>query len=136
MTARRPEPAANGRKTDGRATLRERAIVALLSQPSIAAAAESVGIGERTLRRWLREDAAFQAELAAQRRLLYETATARFQALTVRAVATLEELLGELRFPAIRLAAATRITEFAMHQYDADVILKRLAAVEAVQRER
>ena len=52
----------------------ERAIVALLSEPTLAAAAEQCQIHERTLRRWL-TDRAFQEELdAARRGLMFETA--------------------------------------------------------------
>ena len=59
MKPRRPQVTADGRKhapvghgakTE---TVREQAIVALLSQPTITEAAAICGVGERTLRRWL-----------------------------------------------------------------------------------
>ncbi len=40
---------------------REVAIAALLSRPTIEEAAQLAGIGEKTLRRWLRDDADFKA---------------------------------------------------------------------------
>ena len=49
------------------AAVREQAIVALLSEPSIGKAAAACGIGEKTLRRWLTDDAAFKAEFEAAR---------------------------------------------------------------------
>ena len=44
------------------------AIAALLSQRTIAEAAHQVGMGERTLLRWLQEDCAFQAVYRMARR--------------------------------------------------------------------
>ena len=59
------------------APLREAAIVALLSEPTIVAAAARVGMGESTLRRWLAEDAAFQAEFEMARHATFEAAISR-----------------------------------------------------------
>jgi len=49
----------HGRKPD---PARERAIVALLSERSLTAAANRAGVSERTLRRWLADDRAFRAD--------------------------------------------------------------------------
>ena len=57
--------------------LREQAILALLSEPTIVAAAARVGMGESTLRRWLAEDAAFQAEFEMARHATFEAAISR-----------------------------------------------------------
>jgi hypothetical protein len=46
-----------GRRSDA---ARERAVLALLSCPTLEDAADEAGVSERTLRRWLRDDAAFQ----------------------------------------------------------------------------
>lgn len=48
--------------------VRERAIVALLSENSIGGAAERCGLNEKTLRVWMAEDEAFKQDLAAARR--------------------------------------------------------------------
>jgi hypothetical protein len=61
------EPAGHGAKT---AAVREQAIVALLSEPTLGQAAARCGITERTLRRWLAEDA-FQAAYEAARRTTF-----------------------------------------------------------------
>src|SRR5437763_102872 len=50
----------------GKARKREQAIAALLERPTIAEAAQAVGVSERTLRRWLSE-ADFAADYAAAR---------------------------------------------------------------------
>jgi hypothetical protein len=60
----RTSGAGHGKKTDA---VRERAILALLSAPTIGQAAAQCGLGERTLRRWLTDDQAFQAEYEAAR---------------------------------------------------------------------
>jgi hypothetical protein len=98
------------------------------------AAAARVGMGESTLRRWLIEDAAFQAEYEAARHATFQTALRRIPALTARAVDTLAELLGDGTHSAVRLGAARTVAEIGMHQYDAETILKKLDDLEASQR--
>jgi ectoine hydroxylase-related dioxygenase (phytanoyl-CoA dioxygenase family) len=56
-----PQKPAEGRKSDGHGTkpaaVRERAILALLSAKGIGEAAEQSGVNEKTLRRWMAQDA-------------------------------------------------------------------------------
>ena len=126
------EPAGHGAKT---AAVREQAIVALLSEPTLGQAAARCGVTERTLRRWLAEDA-FNAEYEAARRSTFQAAISRIPALTVKAVTTLDDLLGKTKPPAVRLGAARTVAEIGMHQYDAETILKKLDDLEARQRRR
>jgi len=77
--------------------------VALLSEPSIGKAAAACGLGEKTLRRRLTDDAAFQAEYEAARRATFQAAISRIPALTGRAVDTLAALLGDQEPPTVRL---------------------------------
>lgn len=104
--AARPEVADIGRavasKTKADAT-RERAILALLSERSLSAAAKRAGVGERTIRRWLTEDVDFKAELVRARTAIFEAGVERAQSLTGLAVETLHELLHERKVPAVRL---------------------------------
>jgi hypothetical protein len=125
-------PPGHGAKT---AAVREQAILALLSEPTIAQAAARCGIGEKTLRRWLAEDA-FKAAYETARRATFQAAISRIPALTVRAVNTLDDLLGKTKPPAVRLGAARTVAEIGMHQYDAETILKKLDDLEARQRRR
>ena len=92
------------------------------------------GIGERTLRRWLTDDAAFQAEFEAARHATFQAAISRIPALTARAVDTLAALLGDKEPPAVRLGAARTVAEIGLHQYDAETILRKLDEIEARQR--
>jgi hypothetical protein len=57
------------------ASVRERAIVALLSENTIGAAAQRCEVNEKTLRRWMADDEAFKQELATARRAMFEAAT-------------------------------------------------------------
>jgi len=113
----------HGAKT---AAAREQAILALLSEPTIGLAAARVGIGERTRRRWLTEDAAFRARYASARRTTFEAAMSRVAGLTVRAVEALDDLVADTKHPAVRLGAARTVVEMAMHQHDGEAIIRRL----------
>ena len=85
VTAKTTQTAADGRRWPEirgghgakTAAVREQAILALLSEPTIGQAAARCGIGERTLRRWLTEDAAFQAEYEAARHATFQAALRR-----------------------------------------------------------
>jgi hypothetical protein len=114
--------------------VREQAIVALLSAPTIVEAAARVGIGESTLRGWLSDDPSFQAAYEAARRATFQAALNRIPALTGRAVDTLAALLGDQEPPTVRLGAARTVAEIGMHQYDAETILRKLDEIEARQR--
>jgi hypothetical protein len=116
------------------AAVREQAIVALLSEPSIGQAAARCKIGEKTLRRWLTDDAAFQAEFAAARHAIFQAAIARIPTLTITAVSTLADLLGDTHPPAVRLGAARTVAELGQHQYDGETIMRKLDEIEARQR--
>ena len=108
--------------------------MALLSAPTIVEAAARVGIGESTLRGWLSDDPAFQAEYEAARRATFQATINRIPALAARAVDTLAALLGDKEPPAVRLGAARTVAELGQHQYDAETILKKLDEIEARQR--
>ena len=54
----------------------------------------------------------------------------RVQALTGRAVDTLEDLLGAEKYPNVRLGAARTIAEIGIHQHDAEHILHKLDEIE------
>ena len=116
------------------ATVRERAIVALLSENTITAAALRCSVNERTLRRWMAEDEAFKQELATARRAMFEAATNRRQPLAAEAVDTLAALMQPSAPPSVRLGAARTVAEFGIHRDDAETILRKLGDIEALQR--
>ena len=94
--------AGHGAKT---AAVRERAIVALLSETSIAKAAAKCGVHEKTLRRWMADDEDFKRRLTAERHAMFEAEMNRVQALTGQAIDTLATLMGPHMPPAVRLDA-------------------------------
>ncbi len=126
------ETAGHGAKSQA---VRDKAILALLSEKSVAKAAAKCGLSERTLHRWLTSDDAFQADYAAARQAAFEVGIHRVQALTARAVDTLEELLGEKKYPNVRLGAARTVAEIGIHQHDAETILRKLDEIETQQRQ-
>jgi hypothetical protein len=122
----------HGTKTDA---VREQAILALLSERSIQAAATRCGVGERTLRTWLGDDPAFQAAYRAARHAAFETGLSRIQAMTGAAVDALADLLGPQINASVRLGAARTVLEVALHQADTDTLMRRLEALEQAHRQ-
>ena len=88
------------------------AIGALLSQPTITAAAESVGVGEATLRRWLK-DAGFLAAYRSARRDTLEHCVALLQKASTGAVEALQQSL-QATSEGVRLRAACAILDYSM----------------------
>ena len=140
MTAKpRPDTAAFGRESAtrnrGRST-RDKAILALLSEKNLTAAAKKTGVGERSLRRWLAEDPTFKAEYDAARLLAFTTARHRIQQLTGRAVDVLGELLDARKHPSVRLGAARSVVEVALYEHDVNALMGKLNELEQLQRLR
>jgi hypothetical protein len=83
---------------------REKALVALLAHSTIVEAAQTSGLSEKTLRRYL-EDAEFQKEFRAARRVVFEQNIVRLQSLHAGAVDTLERNLN-CENPSVEVRAA------------------------------
>ena len=107
---------------------RERAIVALLSAPSVERAAKTAGMSRATLLRWM-QDEGFKAELATARRALVSESIGRLQIMLTDATKTLHALL-RYRAPSVRLGAARALVEFACRAKDAEDYDARLTALE------
>jgi len=73
------DSANQGNHLNGLTTRQDRALMALLESPSIAAAARKAEVGESTLRQWLREDEDFQAMLRLIRHETLSHVTTRLQ---------------------------------------------------------
>jgi len=131
---------ADVRESTGRggksAAVREQAVLALLSEKTLGAAAARCGVNEKTLRRWLKSDEVFKADYADARQATFEAGMGRIQALTARAVDTFKDLLDATEYPSVRLGAARTVAELAIHQHDADTILRKLDEIEAFQQQR
>jgi hypothetical protein len=94
----------------------EATVAALLTEPTLAAAANRAGISEATLARWLKRPE-FQAAFRAARRQVVEAAIGTLQTASSEAVATLRRNLGasaesvQIRAAAVILEHATKAIE-------------------------
>ena len=86
---------------------KEQAISALLSQPTLKAAAEVAGIGEKTLWRWLQNED-FQDAFMEVRRQLVQQVISNIQRSMSKAVNTLLEVMDDPDSPASSKVQAAR----------------------------
>jgi hypothetical protein len=115
----------------GQGRKRTAAIAALLSSPTIAHAAQSAGVSDSTLTRWLREESFARDYRLAQREAL-SRAIASLQAASGSAVTVLRAaMLDQHATPASRVAAAKVILEFSFRGAEIADLEERLDAIEA-----
>ena len=106
------------------------AIGALLSRPTISAAAESVGIGESTLRRWLK-DRDFLAAYRAARREAVSQAVGHLQGACSVAVVALTDISQDVNSPAsARVSAARTVLELALKGVELEDLAVRVEELE------
>jgi hypothetical protein len=99
-------------EVDGLTPQQERAIPALLTYPTIKAAAEACGIGERTLHTWIDEPAFLKAFRKA-RRQTFQQAISMCQKATPVAVQALHKIVTDPGTKAnVRVAAASAIMKY------------------------
>ena len=68
--------------------------------------------------------------------MAFQAALHRVQSLMTRAVNVLDDLLNATTAPAVQLGAARTIAELALHEHDAQTILRKLNEIEQAQRSR
>jgi DNA-binding MurR/RpiR family transcriptional regulator len=96
----------------------EKAIMALLTEPTIRKAAEKAGVGETTLYRWMQEESFDQAFKEAKKMALAQTIS-RLQQTTTNAVETLKSVMENEDSPASsRVSAAKTVLEMAFKAYE------------------
>jgi hypothetical protein len=106
----------------------ETAIAALLSEPTIEAAATKAGIGESTLLRWLAEPT-FKARYRDARRQVVEAAVGRLQTVATKAVDTLERNLT-CGIPAVEVGAAKSVLDQAIKAVELVDLAERVEQLE------
>ena len=107
-----------------------RAIAALLSEPSIEAAARSARVGPRTLRRWLQRPE-FAEELAGAVRDAMAGAMRSLEAATAEAVEALRHIVADREAPpGVRVSAARVVLEQAQRALEREELEDRVAALE------
>lgn len=109
---------------------KEQAIAALLSNRNVEQAAQAVGIGVTTLRRWMRNPE-FKKEYLQARREGLAQATARLQQSSGPAASTLLKLMVDPAMPPnIRLRAADYVLKHGIKTLQDDDLEARLAQLE------
>lgn len=116
--------------TDALTPKQHKAIAALLAEPTIKAAAEALGVGERTLHTWLSEPAFDRAYRTARREAVRQ-AVARLQQSASRAAEALDTIVGN-RFERahVRVAAARAILDLAIKAVELEDLEARITALE------
>ena len=106
------------------------AIGALLSRPTISAAAESVGVGESTLRRWLK-DGDFLTAYRAVRMEAVSQAMGHLQGACSVAVLALTDVAQDVNCPAgARVSAARTVLELALKGVELEDLAVRVEELE------
>ena len=105
-------------------------ISALLTEPTVGAAADKAGVGERTLYTWL-SDPAFRTVYLAARREAVNQAVAQLQRISSEAVAVLQQVMSDESKPAsARITAARSVLEYSLKAVELEELEQRLAALE------
>jgi hypothetical protein len=115
----------------------ETAILALLSEPSIAAAAAKAQISERTLHRWLKEEPVFVAEYRRARREAFAQAIGLTQRSATAAVGTLLRVMHDTKATwSSRVSAASQVLRFAREAIELDDLAARIETLEQSAEDR
>lgn len=108
----------------------EKAIMSLLIEPTIRKAAESAGVGETTLYRWLQEKEFDKAFKEARKQALTQTIS-RIQQSSTNAVETLNEIMGDREAPpSSRVTAARTVLEMAFKAFELEDLAEKFEEME------
>ena len=109
----------------------EKAVVALLTENSIASAAQKAGVSEKTLFRWLKDDP-FKASYRDARREVVTQAVSQISQTTGKAVATLRAVCDDGDAPAgARVSAAKTLLDMAFRGVEIDDLAARVETLES-----
>lgn len=108
----------------------EKAIMALLTEPTIKQAADRAGVGETTLYRWMQEEAFDKAFKEARKMALNQTVS-RLQQTTTDAVETLQSIMRDERASAnSRVSAAKTVLEMAFKAFELQDLAAKVEEME------
>jgi len=125
-----------GNRPDNLSPLQENAILALLAQTTVAKAAETCGVPERTLYNWM-DEPAFSTAYRKARRQAFRQAIALTNRYTPMAVNTLAKIFNDPAFPgAARVSAASAMLKFSRESLELDDLAERIEALEIDLKER
>jgi hypothetical protein len=108
----------------------EQGIAALITQPTIAKAAEAAGVSERSLYRWLREEK-FRLAYRNARRQVFSQAIALSQKYTPIAVNVLAKVMTDpAANNAAKVSAASAVLKFGRESIELDDLVERIEKLE------
>lgn len=114
----------------------QKALAALIRAPTRAAAAKEAGVGISTLRRWMREDAEFQAAYRRAVAEILEGTTRKAQTAAGEAIDVLRDIMSNTNEQAgPRVQAADKVLTHAQRLTEQTDILARLESLEEAQHE-
>ena len=117
-------------ENDSLSRKQEKAIGALLSEPTILMAAEKLGMAEITLHRWLKEKRFVTAYRAACKRIV-EGSIGRLQAACGEAVETLSTIMADpLVLASSRVSAARTVLDTALKAVELHDLEERIRQLE------
>jgi hypothetical protein len=112
----------------------EKAVAALLSEPTMKSAAQLVKVSEITLIRWLREDA-FRDAYQEARREATKQAIARLQQASSEAVDTLRDVMNSSSAqPGARVSAAKTVLELSLKAVEIEDLQTRVEQLELLMK--
>ena len=111
---------------------KDAAIIALVTEPTITAAAEKVGIATDTLRKWLKVKE-FRDAYREARREVVTAALSRLQRAATEAVDALRAVMNDAENPAsARVSAARAVLEIAVRAVEMEDLTARVEELEAI----
>ncbi len=126
---RQPKASKSNTGKTGRAGAREAAAALLASGSTFRAAAESVGIGERTLRGWNDDDKEFQDRVKVLRAQMVAESLGRLSSTMSASADALKELVSHAD-PHVRYKAAKAILELSVKLKESVELEQRIAELE------
>lgn len=110
--------------------LKDKAICALLACDTVPEAAKRIGVGERTLWRWMKKED-FKEAFADARKELVRHAIARVQSVLGEAIEVLRAVMSDSDAPAsARVSAAKCVIETALKATEIEELEERVAKLE------
>lgn len=115
---------------------KSKAILALLENRTVGEAAESVGVGQSTLFRWM-QDHNFQRHYLQAKRRVIDQAITQLQKMTGEAVQVLNKIMIEdTNPPTSRIACAKAILDQALKGFELEDLATRIDALEKALQNR
>ena len=123
-------------KSQNYARKKEKALHALMTQPTFKEAAEMAGISETTLWRWLK-DPEFLNKYRQLKREAVNQAVARLQQISFQAVETMKEIMEHKENPvSVRLNAAKSILDSSIKAVELEDVIHRIEELERIINEQ